>query len=291
MKKFLKKHLIEMILSVILLVGLCLLLYPTVSNWWNSLHQTQAIAGYTETIENTSQEELQAMLDAAHIYNESLRKRDSSFILNDEEMAEYESLLNIGGSGVMGVIEIPAINVNLPIYHGTEEEVLQVGVGHIAGSSLPVGGTGTHCLLSGHRGLPSARLFTDLDRIIEGDIFTVTVLDNTITYEVDQIRIVLPAEVDELAIVDGKDYCTLITCTPYGVNTHRILIRGHRVDNIEGEAPIKREAVKISSTVVILAVGMPLLFIVWIGTTIFYTMKRPKKSEKEILENLKKKDR
>lgn len=291
MKKFLKKHLIEMILSVILLVGLCLLLYPTVSNWWNSLHQTQAIAGYTEAIENTSQEELQAMLDAAHIYNESLRKRDSSFILNDEEMAEYESLLNIGGSGVMGVIEIPAINVNLPIYHGTEEEVLQVGVGHIAGSSLPVGGTGTHCLLSGHRGLPSARLFTDLDRIIEGDIFTVTVLDNTITYEVDQIRIVLPAEVDELAIVDGKDYCTLITCTPYGVNTHRILIRGHRVDNIEGEAPIKREAVKISSTVVILAVGMPLLFIVWIGTTIFYTMKRPKKSEKEILENLKKKDR
>lgn len=191
----------------------------------------------------------------------------------------------------MGVIEIPAINVNLPIYHGTEEEVLQVGVGHIAGSSLPVGGTGTHCLLSGHRGLPSARLFTDLDRIIEGDIFTVTVLDNTITYEVDQIRIVLPAEVDELAIVDGKDYCTLITCTPYGVNTHRILIRGHRVDNIEGEAPIKREAVKISSTVVILAVGLPLLFIVWIGTTIFYTMKRPKKSEKEILENLKKKDR
>lgn len=291
MKKFLKKHLIEMILSVILLVGLCLLLYPTVSNWWNSLHQTQAIAGYTEAIEKTSQEELQAMLDAAHTYNESLRKRDSSFILNDEEMAEYESLLNIGGSGVMGVIEIPAINVNLPIYHGTEEEVLQVGVGHIAGSSLPVGGTGTHCLLSGHRGLPSARLFTDLDRIIEGDIFTVTVLDNTITYEVDQIRIVLPAEVDELAIVDGKDYCTLITCTPYGVNTHRILIRGHRVENIEGEAPIKREAVKISSTVVILAVGMPLLFIVWIGTTIFYTMKRPKKSEKEILENLKKKDR
>lgn len=291
MKKFLKKHLIEMILSVILLVGLCLLLYPTVSNWWNSLHQTQAIAGYTEGIENTSQEELQAMLDAAHTYNESLRKRDNSFILNDEEMAEYESLLNIGGSGVMGVIEIPAINVNLPIYHGTEEEVLQVGVGHIAGSSLPVGGTGTHCLLSGHRGLPSARLFTDLDRMIEGDIFTVTVLDNTITYEVDQIRIVLPAEVDELAIVDGKDYCTLITCTPYGVNTHRILIRGHRVDNIEGEAPIKREAVKISSTVVILAVGLPLLFIVWIGTVIFYTMKRPKKSEKEILENLKKKDR
>lgn len=291
MKKFLKKHLIEMILSVILLVGLCLLLYPTVSNWWNSLHQTQAIAGYTEIIENTSQEELQAMLDAAHTYNENLRRRDGSFILNDEEMAEYESLLNIGGSGVMGVIEIPVINVNLPVYHGTEEEVLQVGVGHIAGSSLPVGGTGTHCLLSGHRGLPSARLFTDLDRIIEGDIFTVTVLDRTITYEVDQIRIVLPAEVDELAIVDGKDYCTLITCTPYGVNTHRILIRGHRVDNIEGETPIKREAVKISSTVVILAVSLPLLFIVWIGTTIFYSMKRPKKSEKEILENLKKKDR
>lgn len=291
MKKFLKKHLIEMILSVILLVGLCLLLYPTISNWWNSLHQSRAISSYVEEVENTSESNRKAMLNAAYAYNDSLKNRGSSFILTEAEKAEYNTMLDVGSTGIMGVIQIPAINVNLPIYHGTEEEVLQVGVGHIAGSSLPVGGTGTHCLLSGHRGLPSARLFTDLDRIIEGDIFTVTVLNRTITYEVDQIRIVLPSEVDELAIMDGKDYCTLITCTPYGVNTHRILIRGHRVDNIEGEVPIVREAVKISSTIVILAVGMPLLFVIWIGTAIFYTMKRPKKSEKEILENLKKKGR
>ena len=287
MKKFLKKHLVEMILSLILIVGLCLLLYPSVSNWWNSLHQSQAIAGYVEEVENSSEEDLQAMLNAAYAYNEKLQSRASSFTLSEEEMAEYESLLNLGGSGVMGVIEIPVINVNLPIYHGTEEEVLQVGVGHITGSSLPVGGTGTHCLLSGHRGLPSAKLFTDLDRIVEGDIFTITVLNRMITYQVDQIRIVLPEEVDQLSIVDGKDYCTLITCTPYGVNTHRILIRGRRIENAEGEFIVHREATRVPSYLVILAVGLPLLVLIFIGTLIFYQVKRPKKSEKEILEDLK----
>lgn len=287
MKKFLKKHLVEMILSLILLAGLCLLLYPTVSDWWNSLHQTRAIASYTDAVENTSEEDLQAMLDAAYAYNEKLKNRASSFTLNEEEMAEYESLLDLGGSGVMGVIEIPAIKVNLPIYHGTEEEVLQVAVGHITGSSLPVGGPGTHCLLSGHRGLPSARLFTDLDQIVEGDIFTITVLNHKITYQVDQIRIVLPEEVDQLSIVDGKDYCTLITCTPYGVNTHRILIRGQRIENMEGDFVIHREATRVPSYLVILAVGLPVLVIIFVGTLVYYQVKRPKKDEKEILEDLK----
>lgn len=287
MKKFLKKHWVEMILSLILLAGLCLLLYPTVSDWWNSLHQTRAIASYTDAVEDTSEEDLQAMLDAAYAYNEKLKNRASSFTLNEEEMAEYESLLDLGGSGVMGVIEIPAIKVNLPIYHGTEEEVLQVAVGHITGSSLPVGGPSTHCLLSGHRGLPSARLFTDLDQIVEGDIFTITVLNHKITYQVDQIRIVLPEEVDQLSIVDGKDYCTLITCTPYGVNTHRILIRGQRIENMEGDFVIHREATRVPSYLVILAVGLPVLVIIFVGTLVYYQVKRPKKDENEILEDLK----
>ncbi|NBK91625.1 class C sortase [bacterium 1XD21-13] len=287
MKKFLKKHLVEMILSLILIAGLCLLLYPTVSDWWNSMHQTRAIASYTEAVENTSEEDLQAMLNAAYAYNERLRSRASSFTLNEEEMAEYESLLDLGGSGVMGVIEIPVIKVNLPIYHGTEEEVLQVAVGHITGSSLPVGGTSTHSLLSGHRGLPSARLFTDLDKIVEGDIFTITVLNHKITYQVDQIRIVLPEEVDQLSIVEGEDYCTLITCTPYGVNTHRILIRGRRIENMEGEFAVHREATRIPSYLVLLAVGLPVLVLIFAGTLIYYQLKRPKKSEKEILEDLK----
>lgn len=287
MKKFLKKHLVEMILSLILFAGLCLLLYPTVSNWWNSLHQSRAIATYVEEVETTSEEEKQAMLNAAYDYNDRLRQRASSFILSEEEMAEYEFNLNIGGSGVMGFIQIPSIGVNLPIYHGTEEAVLQIGVGHITGSSLPVGGKGTHCLLSGHRGLPSAKLFTDLDQLKEGDTFIITVLDHVLTYQVDQIRIVLPEEVDQLSIVEGEDYCTLITCTPYGINTHRILVRGRRIENAEGDLIIHREATRVPSYLVILAVGLPLLVLIFIGTLIFYQVKRPKKSEKEILEDLK----
>lgn len=287
MKKFLKKHWIEMILSLILFAGLCLILYPTVSDWWNSFHQSQAIASYVNEVDNTSESERQAILDAAYAYNDRLKSRSSSFILTEAEKAEYDSMLNVGSAGIMGVIQIPAINVNLPIYHGTEEEVLQVGVGHIAGSSLPVGGKGTHSLLSGHRGLPSARLFTDLDQLKEGDTFIITVLDHVLTYQIDQIRIVLPEEVDQLSIVEGEDYCTLITCTPYGVNTHRILVRGRRIENVEGDLIIQREATRVPSYLVILALGLPLLVFIFAGTLIYYQVRRPKKSEKEILEDLK----
>lgn len=288
MKKFLKKHWIEMILSLILFAGLCLILYPTVSDWWNSFHQSQAIASYVNEVDNTSENERQAILDAAYAYNDRLKSRSSSFILTEAEKAEYDSMLNVGSAGIMGVIQIPAINVNLPIYHGTEEEVLQVGVGHIAGSSLPVGGKGTHSLLSGHRGLPSARLFTDLDQLKEGDTFIITVLDHVLTYQIDQIRIVLPEEVDQLSIVEGEDYCTLITCTPYGINTHRILVRGRRIANAEGDLIIQREATRVPSYLVILALGLPLLVFIFAGTLIYYQVRRPKKSEKEILEDLKK---
>lgn len=288
MKKFLKKHWIEMILSLILFAGLCLILYPTVSDWWNSFHQSQAIASYVNEVDNTSENERQAILDAAYAYNDRLKSQSSSFILTEAEKAEYDSMLNVGSAGIMGVIQIPAINVNLPIYHGTEEEVLQVGVGHIAGSSLPVGGKGTHSLLSGHRGLPSARLFTDLDQLKEGDTFIITVLDHVLTYQIDQIRIVLPEEVDQLSIVEGEDYCTLITCTPYGINTHRILVRGRRIANAEGDLIIQREATRVPSYLVILALGLPLLVFIFAGTLIYYQVRRPKKSEKEILEDLKK---
>lgn len=287
MKKFLKKHLVEIILVLILLAGLCLILYPTVSDWWNSFHQTRAIASYVEDVENTSEEERKAMLEAAHAYNDMLSKVGNSFILSEEEEAEYMSLLDVSGTGIMGYIQIPAIGVNLPIYHGTDETILQIAVGHIAGSSLPIGGPSTHCLLSGHRGLPSAKLFTDLDQVVEGDVFLLNILDETYTYQVDQIRIVLPEEVDELAIEEGEDYCTLITCTPYGVNTHRILARGHRIDNAEGEFVVQKEAVRIAPYRVILALGIPVLILLLIGTMLYYRLKRPKKSKKEILEDLK----
>lgn len=275
-------------LSLILLAGLCLILYPSLSDWWNSFHQTRAIASYTEDVENTSEEERQLLLEEARAYNDMLTKTGNSFILSKEEETKYMSLLNVSGTGIMGYLNIPSIDVNLPIYHGTDETVLQIAIGHIAGSSLPIGGSGTHCLLSGHRGLPSARLFTDLDQVKEGDIFLITVLDELITYQVDQIRIVLPEEVEELAIEKGEDYCTLITCTPYGVNTHRILVRGRRVNNLAGEAVVSAEAVRIPNYLVIPAIGIPLLFLILAAMLLYYRIKPPKKTKAELLEELRK---
>ena len=289
MKKFLKKHLVEIIICLMLLAGLGLVLYPTVSDWWNDLHQSRAIASYIEDVENVSDDDKLAMLEAAQIYNERLAKAGNNFLPDEAEEAEYLSLLDVSGTGIMGYIQIPSIDVNLPIYHGTDEGVLQIGVGHITGSSLPVGGKGSHCLLSGHRGLPSARLFTDLDQMEEGNIFLLNVLGETYTYQVDQIRIVLPEELDELTIVDGKDYCTLITCTPYGVNTHRILVRGHRIENnaeTEQIVMATEEAVRVPTSVVGLVIGLPLMAVVLIGVLIHHRLKRPKKDEKEILEDL-----
>ena len=288
MKKLIKKHLVEIMLSLILLAGLCLILYPSLSDWWNSFHQTRAIASYTEDVENTSEEERQLLLEEARVYNDMLTKTGNSFILSKEEETKYMSLLNVSGTGIMGYLNIPSIDVNLPIYHGTDETVLQIAIGHIAGSRRPIGGSGTHCLLSGHRGLPSARLFTDLDQVKEGDIFLITVLDELITYQVDQIRIVLPEEVEELAIEKGEDYCTLITCTPYGVNTHRILVRGRRVNNLAGEAVVSAEAVRIPNYLVIPAIGIPLLFLILAAMLLYYRIKPPKKTKAELLDELRK---
>lgn len=275
------------ILVAILLAGLGILLYPSVSDWWNSLHATRAISGYMTAVEDLSGQDREAVLEAAREYNQKLQN-GVNFTLTDKEREKYDSLLDITGTGIMGYVQISSIGVNLPIYHSVDESVLQIAVGHIPGSSLPVGGERTHAILSGHRGLPSAKLFSDLDRMVEGDIFTINILDQTITYMVDQIRIVLPEETDELAIQPGRDYCTLVTCTPYGVNSHRMLVRGKRIENIAGEVVVVAEAVRIPTYVVIPAVGIPLLFLTLTGALIISSIKGPRKSKQEMLEELRK---
>ena len=251
------------------------------------MHATQAIAGYVTAVEDLSAQEREDAIKAAQAYNTKLLN-GVDFDLTEEEYAEYEALLDISGTGIMGYVQISAIGVNLPIYHSVDESVLQIAVGHIPGSSLPVGGERTHSVLSGHRGLPSAKLFSDLDRMVEGDTFTLNVMGQTFTYMVDQIRIVLPEEVDELAIKPGRDYCTLVTCTPYGVNSHRMLVRGKRIENIAGEVVVVAEAVRIPNYVVIPAVGIPLLFLTLTIMLIVSGFTGRKKTKKEILDELRK---
>ena len=260
-----KNRVTTILLILVFLIGLSLLLYPTVSDYWNSLHQSWVIAGYAEAAARVDNARYGALLAEAEAYNASLAAGEGSLIQSNEELARYDKLLDVSESGIMGYIEIPKIKVSLAIYHGVEESALQVGVGHIPGSSLPVGGESTHCVLSGHRGLPSARLFTDLDEIIVGDVFLLHVLDETLTYEVDQILTVEPQEVEALSIAPGKDYCTLVTCTPYGINTHRMLVRGHRVENREKETVrVSADAVQVRPVEVAPAVAAPILLILLI---------------------------
>ena len=263
-----RKHLSTIILILVFLTGLSLLLYPTVSDYWNSLHQSRAIAAYAEQVTELDDSTFEQLRADAQAYNATLPDKVNRFVLSDEERARYESLLDVSGNGILGYIEIPSIKCALPIYHGTDESVLQIAVGHIEGSSLPVGGETTHCVLSGHRGLPSAKLFTNLDQLSKGDVFIMQVLDETLTYEVDQILIVEPHETDALAIEPGQDYCTLVTCTPYGINTHRLLVRGHRVEN-QAEAKTVRvtaDAMQIEPVLVAPAVAAPmlLLLLIWV---------------------------
>lgn len=262
-----KNKLSNLLLIVVFLMGVSLLLYPTVSDYYNSLNQSRAIADYSEQISKLNENEHRDILEAARRYNQKLARRPAtSFVLTPKELEEYETVLSI--TEVMSYIEIPAIHCMLPIYHGMEESVLGVGVGHVAGSSLPVGGKSTHCVLSGHRGLPSAKLFTDLDKITEKDIFILRTLDETLTYKVDQIQIVEPDELSALAMIPGKDYCTLVTCTPYGVNTHRLLIRGFRIENQEADTSIcvMADAVQIESMFVASFVSAPvfLILLAWV---------------------------
>ena len=259
-------HLITILLVLIFLLGLSLLLYPSVSDYWNSKHQTRAIAVYSEEVSGLDPDQYQALWAAAAAYNASLRERDNAYLLTEEQKAAYEQLLNVSGLGIMGYIEIPSIDCSLPIYHGTEESVLQIAIGHLEWSSLPVGGESTHCVLSGHRGLPSAKLFTNLDKLQEVDVFMLRVLDEVLTYEVDQILIVEPQEIAALQIAEGEDYCTLVTCTPYGINTHRLLVRGHRIENAP-EARLVRvtaDAVQIEPLLVAPIVALPMLLLLLI---------------------------
>lgn len=285
-KKKKKVSITNILLVLIMLTGIGILAYPSVSDWWNSMHATQAIAGYVEAVETMSKEEKEAIFAKAKEYNDSL-PNGVNFNISEEKYAEYASILDITGTGIMGYIQIQSIGVNLPVYHGVDEGILQIAVGHIPGSSFPIGGERTHAVMSGHRGLPSAKLFSDLDKLKEGDVFTVTVLDETFTYMIDQIRIVLPEETDELAIVDDKEYATLVTCTPYGVNSHRMLMRGHRIANIDGKAT-PADAVKIPTYIVIPAVGIPLLFVVLLGMLIYYRKRKPEKTAQETLNDIRK---
>ena len=261
-----RKHLSTVILVFLLLIGLSLLLYPTVSDYWNSFHQTRAIATYAENVAKLDNNQYDQLWEEARAYNEALCFRSNPYYLSEEQKAQYESLLDVSGLGVMGYIEIPEIDVSLPIYHGTEESVLQIAVGHLDWTSLPVGGESTHCVLSGHRGLPSAKLFTNLDKLQAGDIFMLRVLDEVLTYEVDQILIVEPQETGALRIEEGKDYCTLVTCTPYGINTHRLLVRGHRIDNIEEAKTVRvtADAIQIEPLLVAPVVAIPILLLLLI---------------------------
>ena len=270
-----KGNFTTLLLILVLLAGLSLLLYPSVSDYWNSFHKTRAIATYAEEVANLNQDQYDEIWAAAESYNASLTDRVNAYLLSDAQKEEYQQLLNVSGLGVMGYIEIPSIDCSLPIYHGTEESVLQIAVGHLDWSSLPVGGESTHCVLSGHRGLPSAKLFTNLDKLREGDIFLLRILDEVLTYEVDQILIVEPQEVGALQIVEGQDYCTLVTCTPYGINTHRLLVRGHRIDNVEEAKTVRvtADAVQIEPLLVAPIVAIPILLLLLI---LLLLPKRPK---------------
>ncbi|NSE04519.1 class C sortase [Blautia wexlerae] len=243
-----KKHISTIIIALIFLAGLGFLLYPTVSNLWNRAHQSRAIATYTKQVEKLDDSQNKEMLKAARKYNKSLLKKSDHWKLSKKDKKKYESLLDVSGTGIMGYIEVPKIDCSLPIYHGTDEGALQIAIGHLEGSSLPVGGKSTHCVLSGHRGLPSARLFTDLDQMEEGDIFILNILGRKLAYEVDQIKVVLPEEMSDLEIEEGKDLCTLVTCTPYGINTHRLLVRGHRTKYVEKKVEEEQKKVQTKKT-------------------------------------------
>jgi len=257
-----KKNRSNIILILIFLVGLSVMLYPTVSDYINQKNQSRAVASYSEEVENLSDVDYQAYFDAADDYNRRLAETPDAFY-RPEEVSGYTDTLDVSGTGIMGYITISKIGVELPVYHGTSDGVLQVAAGHLEGSSLPVGGAGTHAVISAHRGLPSAKLFTNLDELEVGDTFTITVLDRVLTYEVDQISIVLPTETDLLQPVEGKDYVTLMTCTPYGINTHRLLVRGKRIENAENQKHIRvtADALRIEPIIVAPALAVPMLLV------------------------------
>ena len=269
-------------LVAIFFVGLCVLLYPTISDFWNEKRQSKAVINYDSLIENLEPEDFQSYFDKADDYNGKLRRISMPFLGYSELDELYYSTLDVNGDGMMGYITIEKIKVQLPIYHGTSDKVLNSAVGHMEGSSLPIGGLNTHSVLSAHRGLPSAKLFTNLDKVEVGDIFTITILDRTITYKVNQILVVLPNNTNDLYVEKGKDYCTLVTCTPYGINTHRLLVRGERIENIEEEKKINviTEGYLVDPFIVTPAVAAPML-----GALLLYLMIKSSQEKKKPTKN------
>ncbi|MBO4470618.1 MAG: class C sortase [Clostridia bacterium] len=268
------------ILVLILLAGIAIAAYPAFSDYWNSMHQTRAIQSYAERVAELDNEAYTAVWEAALDYNRRLAEDPNPWAMEDEDIEDYERQLNVDGTGNMGFISIPKIDVNLPLYHGTSDAVLQTSIGHIDGTSLPAGSVhpdpddfskveyASHSVLSGHRGLPSAKLFSDLDAMEAGDVFYLTILDQTLTYQVDKISVILPEDSSELSLFPGKDYCTLMTCTPYGINTHRLLVRGVRVENDKEllDVRVTADALKVEPLYVVPFIAAPvlLLLILWV---------------------------
>lgn len=254
-----KKSTILLLISFF--VGLSVLLYPSLSSYWNSKTQSEAIVDYESMLSQYKPEDYTAIFEDADAYNQKLRNLQDPF-QDHGTISNYHSILNVSGTGMMGYISIPKIGQELPVYHGTSEGVLSVAVGHLEGTSLPVGGESTHSVVSAHRGLPTAVLFTHLDRMEIGDTFHFTILDRTITYEVDQIRIVDPDDASLIQIQEGKNYCTLLTCTPYGINTQRLLVRGHQVDASQTRnIYIANEAYSIEPMIVMPFVAIPIIVV------------------------------
>jgi sortase A len=281
MKMFIKKNLVTILLIIIFLVGLSLLLYPSFSNWWNTTYATHVIDEYTGYVANLDEDAYEKILADAKEYNEKLLTETNRYYPSDEMHESYLENLDITGNGMMGSLYIPSIRVNLPVFHSSDDSVLSSGLGHIEGTSLPVGGKGTHCVISGHRGLPSAKLLTDLDKVQVGDYLILTVLDETLTYEVDNISIVLPDEINALEIDPDQDYLTLVTCTPYGVNTHRLLVRGHRVSNLEDFLDVSAEASVYDNKVIAPFFAIP-IFLVMLFVEILQTRKKKKEGKESL---------
>ncbi len=269
-----KKRRTTVILLISFFVGLCVLLYPSLSSYWNSKTQSEAIVNYEAMLAQFKPEDYTAMFEAANAYNQQLAALEDP-MQDFSTLQGYNTTMDISGTGMMGYISVPKINQELPVYHGTSDGVLSVAVGHLEGSSLPVGGESTHSVLSAHRGLPTATLFTHLDRMEIGDTFTLTILDRTLVYEVDQIRIVNPDDTSFLQIVEDKDYCTLLTCTPYGINTQRLLVRGHQVDASQTRNIfIANEGYRVDPLIVMPMVALPI-----IAVLLIYVMFAPVKKE------------
>ena len=282
-----KRDKVGILLVLMLFIGVCGLLYPSVSQYWNSKTQTRAVENYQAILDSLKEEDYSAFFQEAERYNKALNEL-KDHLADYRDLEGYDRILNVSGNGIMGYVSISKLGVELPVYHGISPEVLNIACGHLEGTSLPVGGENTHCVLSAHRGLPHAKLFTELDKMELGDTFTVTVLDQTVTYQVDQIKVVRPNEIDDVRIVEGQDLCTLLTCTPYGINSHRLLVRGRRIENAPPVLYVTSDAYRIDSLVATPIVAAPILFVLLIVLVVKYRDKGSKplisKEEEEWLQ-------